>query len=112
MTAHPPDVDADLAGPASPPRDNGDIIFGAPWERRVFGLTVAACRSGALQWEAFRDALIAHIANDDSRGYWHNWTSALQETLEDAAVLTRDEIVLREHELFSRPAGFDHHAPA
>ena len=109
MTAHPPSVDTDLVGSASPPRDNGEIIFGAPWERRVFGLTVAACRSGTLQWESFRDALIAHIAHDDTRGYWRNWASALQDTLEDAAILTRDEIVVRQQELSSRPAGFDHH---
>ena len=32
----------------SPPRNNGEIVFAAPWERRAFGLTVAcAARSAA-----------------------------------------------------------------
>ena len=54
MTAHSLSLDAELEGPASPPRDNGEIVFAAPWERRVFGLTVAACRSGVFDWETFR----------------------------------------------------------
>ena len=26
-------IDNDLEGPISPPRDNGEIVFAAPWER-------------------------------------------------------------------------------
>ena len=53
MTADSPSLDADLVGPLSPPRDNGEIVFGAPWERRVFGLDrgrmpVRAVRLGEL----------------------------------------------------------------
>ena len=66
------DIDADLIGPVSPPRDNGEIVFDAPWERRVFGLTVAACRSGACDWERFRQRLIARIAEDEARPYWQS----------------------------------------
>ncbi len=34
-------IDADLDGRLSPPRDNGELVFAAPWERRAFGLTMA-----------------------------------------------------------------------
>jgi hypothetical protein len=105
-----PSINADLEGPVSPPRDNGEIVFGAPWERRVFGLTVAACRSGACDWQSFRSRLIGRIAEDESRPYWQNWEAALEDVLEHAAVLARSDIDDRHHELLRRPAGFDHHA--
>lgn len=66
-------LDADLNGPISPPRDNGEIVFGAPWERRVFGLTMALCRSDACEWKAFRQHLIRRIADDEARPYWRSW---------------------------------------
>ena len=81
MTADSASLDADLVGPVSPPRDNGEIVFAAPWERRVFGLAVAACRSGACDWETFRTRLIARIAEDDARPYWQSWASALEDVL-------------------------------
>jgi hypothetical protein len=102
------DIDADLDGPVSPPRDNGEIVFGAPWERRVFGLAVVACRSGACDWEGFRQRLIAHIAADETRPYWHSWAAALEDVLEHTAVLARGEVDDRFTQLLTRPAGFDH----
>jgi hypothetical protein len=110
MRAETPSIDADLVGPVSPPRENGEIIFAAPWERRVFGLAVAACRSGVCDWEAFRQRLICRIADDDRRPYWQSWAAALEDVLEDTAVLTPGELDEHHHELLRRPAGFDHHA--
>ncbi len=68
-----PNVDVDLGGPAAPPRDNGGIVFAAPWERRVFGLTLALCRSDVCEWETSRQSLIRHIADDETRPYWRSW---------------------------------------
>jgi hypothetical protein len=110
MSAETQSIDADLEGPISPPRNNGEIVFEAPWERRVFGLTVAACRSGACDWEAFRKRLISRIADDELRPYWQSWAAALEDALADTAVLARGELDERHHELLGRPAGFDHHA--
>ena len=109
MTADSSSLDADLEGPFSPPRDNGEIVFAAPWERRVFGLAVAACRSGVCDWETFRRRLISHIADDDQRPYWQSWAAALEDVLEDTGALTRGELDEHHRELLSRPAGFDHH---
>ena len=109
MTADSPSLDADLLGSLSPPRDNGEIVFAAPWERRVFGLTVAACRSGACDWETFRRRLIGRIADDDTRQYWLSWAAALEDILEDTAVLARGELDEQHREILSRPAGYDHH---
>jgi nitrile hydratase accessory protein len=102
------DIDADLDGPVSPPRDNGEIVFAAPWERRVFGLAVAACRSDACDWESFRQRLIARIGADAQRPYWQCWAAALEDVLCRAAVLAPGEVDARSDELALRPAGFDH----
>jgi nitrile hydratase accessory protein len=100
----------DLVGPAALPRSNGELVFEAPWQRRIFGLTIAACRSGSCDWEAFRQRLIHRIGADvpENVPYWQHWTSALEDVLAHTAVLDRADIDARRHELICRPSGFDH----
>jgi nitrile hydratase accessory protein len=102
-------IDADLEGPVSPPRDNGEIVFAAPWERRVFGLTVALCRSDACEWESFRRRLIRRIAEDETRAYWKSWAAALEDVLAETSTLDRAELDARQQEFLARPPGDDHH---
>src|SRR5262249_16430015 len=45
------------SGPAAPPRDNGELVFAAPWESRAFGLALALNEAGLIDWEEFRQAL-------------------------------------------------------
>jgi len=106
--ADTPGIDADLEGPVSPPRDNGEIVFGAPWERRAFGLAVALCRSGACEWEAFRRQLIRQIAEDPARPYWKSWAAALEDVLAQTSKLIPAELDARHQSLLARPAGHDH----
>jgi nitrile hydratase accessory protein len=106
--ADKPSIDADLEGPASPPRDNGEIVFGAPWERRAFGLAVALCRSGGCEWEAFRGQLIGRIAEDPGRPYWQSWAAALEDVLAQTSKLVPAELDARHHGLLERAAGHDH----
>ena len=101
-------IDADLEGPVSPPRDNGELVFEAPWERRVFGLTLALCRSGACEWETFRRRLIDRIAEDEGRPYWESWAAAFEDFLGKSASLTAAELDARHEELLARPPGHDH----
>ena len=101
-------IDADLAGKVSPPRDNGEIVFAAPWERRAFGLTVALCRSERCDWEAFRRRLIARIAEDQRRDYWASWAAALEDVLRATDALDRAELDARQRAYERRPAGHDH----
>lgn len=102
-------IETDLEGPVSPPRDNGELAFAAPWERRAFGLTIALCRSGAFEWERFRGRLIARIAEDGSRAYWDSWALALEDVLEGTGALARAETDARQRAFQSRPPGHDHH---
>ncbi len=108
-TPDTPGIDADLEGPVSPPRDNGEIVFAEPWERRVFGLTVALCRSDACEWESFRQRLIERIAEDDRQPYWISWAAALEDVLSDTATLAPRELDLRHQAFLARPPGHDHH---
>ena len=101
-------LEADLVGAISPPRDNGEIIFAAPWERRVFGVTIALCRSGSCRWETFRARLIARIAEDEERAYWRSWAAALEDVLASAGTLAPGELEERQLKLLARPHGHDH----
>ena len=59
-------VRLDEDGTAAPPRENGELAFSAPWEGRLFGLTMTLVEGGRLDWEAFRQRLIARIAAWDA----------------------------------------------
>jgi len=48
---------------AALPRSNGELVFDAPWQGRLFGLVVHMCRSGAFEWDEFKTHLIASIAD-------------------------------------------------
>lgn len=103
------DIDADLEGPVSPPRSNGEIVFDAPWERRVFGLTVALSRSGQFAWDAFRDRLMARIAEDEARPYWKSWAAAFEDVLDASAAVEPAELDAQHRTFLGRRPGHDHH---
>jgi nitrile hydratase accessory protein len=102
-------LDADLEGPLSPPRQNGEIVFASPWERRLFGVTIAMCRAGRCDWEAFRQRLIQRIAEDETRPYWQSWAAAFEDVLAHSSMVTRGELDERHLAMLNRPVGHDHH---
>ncbi|WP_182376723.1 nitrile hydratase accessory protein [Nocardioides sp. WS12] len=101
-------IDVDLEGPVSPPRDNGAIVFDAPWERRAFGIVLALCQDGRFAWEDFRQQLIAQIAADEDRPYWESWAAALEAVLSAGAALSTVEVEERADAFLARPHGHDH----
>jgi nitrile hydratase accessory protein len=44
-----------------PPKDNGSLCFGAPWERQAFGMALALAKQGFFEWDDFRTEMIATI---------------------------------------------------
>jgi nitrile hydratase accessory protein len=94
-----PAIDAE--GPVAPPRRNGELVFQEPWEGRAFGLAVTLQDEGVLRWEAFRDRLIAAIAEADRHpdaekpGYYESWLRALEHALIGGGLLTAEEVRLR-----------------
>jgi nitrile hydratase accessory protein len=89
-----PDLPRD--GAASVPRRNGELVFAAPWEARAFGMAVALSENGALDWEEFRQQLIAEIgaadASGDSSGYYERWLAAFERLLSARGIVAPAEL--------------------
>ena len=108
-------IDLDLDGPAAPPRSNGELVFAEPWESRTFGMVMALTDAGLLDWDDFRDALIAQIKQWDADhpegecwSYYRCWQLALEDSLIANGVVTESGVSDRGAELAARPAGYDH----
>jgi nitrile hydratase accessory protein len=113
MTAVLPELD--IEGPAAPPRSNGELVFAEPWEGRAFGLVMALVDRGVLSYDAFRDALVACVAAweaDPPPGecwsYYRCWLQALEQVLDEQALVTSGEVDTRSATFAARPAGHDH----
>ena len=107
-------VRLDEDGAAAPPRENGELAFDAPWESRLFGLTMTLVEAGRLDWEAFRHGLIARIAVWEGRAageawsYWQRWREAFEDSLEAAGLVAVSEIDSLSRRLAARPHDHDH----
>lgn len=97
----------DVDGPAAPPRTNGELAFAQPWERRLFGVTMALTRS-TFEYADFRERLIAQIADDPERPYWRSWELALEHMLSAACRLDPLDLQRRHEQFLARPHGHDH----
>ena len=83
----------DVDGTAAPPRCNGELVFEAPWQSRMFGLCAAiveTCFEGDR--EPFRQRLIAAITAKPDRPYWDSWTIALEQLALDEGLI--DELAI------------------
>jgi nitrile hydratase accessory protein len=104
----------DATGPAAPPRQNGELVFAAPWESRLFGLTMALREAGVFDWEEFRTQLIVAIAEWERQPdhgawrYYERWQVALERLLAAKRLCSPDELAERTAVLAARPAGHDH----
>ena len=109
-------VRLDTEGSAAPPRSNGELVFSAPWESRVFGLAIALRDAGVIEWEEFRQGLIAEIATWDQSNpevrsdfvYYRHWQRALERLLDRLGLCDRDLLRARVETLAARPHGHDH----
>lgn len=105
----------DVTGAAAPPRRNGELVFAAPWESKLFGLTVALHEAGVFAWDEFRARLIAEIgawerAHPTREGwsYYERWLAAFERLLTDQGLCAPGEIAARVRALAARPPGHDH----
>jgi hypothetical protein len=97
----------DVDGPAAPPRSNGELAFNAPWERRVFGVTMALTER-VFRHEDFRQRLIERVAEAPDRPYWHSWAAALEDALSEACAIDSESLEARHRQFLARPHGHDH----
>jgi len=60
------------------PRDNGELVFDAPWQARAVAIAVALVEKLDVPWDAFRRRLMASIAENPHRPYYESWSMALE----------------------------------
>ena len=68
------------------PRDNGELVFEAPWQGRVLGMALGVVEHYDLDWDVFRRHLIAAIADDPDRPYYESFTVALEALVAEVAI--------------------------
>ena len=80
-------VDIDDAGPAAPPRSNGELVFEAPWQGRAFWMCVALLQRENKTWDDFRPHLVNAIGADPEAPYYDNFAVALDSFVHSLHVL-------------------------
>jgi nitrile hydratase accessory protein len=76
----------------APPRDNGELVFDAPWQARAFAIALATVERTGLPWDAFRLRLIDAIADEPGRPYYDSWVVALEALVVTEGLTTRGEL--------------------
>lgn len=89
----------DLGDDLAVPRKNGELVFAAPWEGRIFGMAVALGDNAVYPWDAFRDRLAVEIAAAEEHGdgspYYERWLASFERLLLETAIVTPDELDAR-----------------
>ena len=105
----------DTEGRAAPPRPNGELVFEAPWEARIFGITMSLYEAGLFEWEEFRQLLIDEIQSWDAAGhpdeewsYYERWAAAFERLLAGKELCGMPELQDRIAAFAERPHGHDH----
>ena len=93
------------------PRENGELVFQAPWEARAFGLAVALNEKDLYEWREFSSQLASEIAtaeqNNNPSSYYARWIASLEELLIDRGLISREQLDVRTAEYAS--GIHDHH---
>jgi nitrile hydratase accessory protein len=87
-------VDAALGDQAPLPRDNGELVFEAPWQGRALGMAVVVLGRLGVPWADFRrhlaSAIAFHSASQDespATAYYTAWLDALERLLAERGVI-------------------------
>jgi nitrile hydratase accessory protein len=106
-------VQAEEDGPTSVPRQNGELVFEAPWEGRTFSIAVALSDRGLYEWDEFRALLIDEIGEAEAGGadssYYERWLAALERLLLARGVVSTPELDERTAEYVAGERDDDDH---
>ena len=109
------DLDIPLTGRLEPPLENGEVVFEAPWQGRVFGMAVRLAEQGTIDWSDFQAALIEVVGEWDSEHagvgeypYFELFAEALSRLLITQGLVGELELNRRDETLAARPHGHDH----
>jgi nitrile hydratase accessory protein len=99
-----------------PPMSNGEVIFEAPWQGRVFAIAVALSEQGVFAWSDFQQSLIQAIALRDVSNavetnvyeYFTHFQKALEDLLATKSIVLPNLLDEREKSFAARPHAHDH----
>ncbi len=81
------------------PRQNGELLFTAPWEARAFGIAVALNEAGLYPWRDFSQGLAAETAADErgagQTSYYERWLETLAKLALAKGLVTPEELAQR-----------------
>jgi len=109
------DVTLALDEKLRPPMANGEVVFEAPWQGRVFGMAVALRDANVFVWPEFQQSLIEVIAEHDALpsaapyAYFDHFANALQRLLAAKGLVQEQDLTARTDAYLARPHGHDHH---
>ena len=87
---------SNMEGAIAAPRKNGELVFEAPWEGRIFGMAVALYDQRLYAWEEFQRSLIDEIAAAGSEAeaarYYERWLASFERLLADKGMVTPEEL--------------------
>ena len=99
----------------APPMANGDLLFDAPWQGRIFGIARVLCEQGHFPWVDFRESLTSRISDwDQTHGehdpyaYYGHFLAALTDLLSRKNLCDLSELSARDEVFRVRPHGHDH----
>lgn len=110
-----------LSAEAAIPLEEGEPVFQAPWEARVFAMTLFLCDQGQYTWKEFQELLIDEITSrvapgqagaDSTPPYYEHWLSAFEQLLGKKGVVIGEHLETRAAELASSPSRYDDHEDA
>lgn len=87
--------DAVQSTPRLPLEQDGGPVFSAPWEARVFAMTLKAHEAGVFEWHEWAEQLGAELARDgdgsgETLGYYDHWLTAFEKILRAKGVAAAD----------------------
>ena len=93
------------------PRDNGELVFEAPWEGRAFGIAVALNEGGRYEWSEFVSQLSREIKADpsDEKAYYEKWLAGLAGLAVEKGLISEEELSRRTHEYETGERSDDDH---
>jgi nitrile hydratase accessory protein len=102
----------------APPTANGEVVFDAPWQGRVFGMARLLAEEGHYSWDEFRAHLIEKIGDWDRSAtaqdprqdyrYYDHFLAAFQALLAEKGLLDEALVDARHQAFTQRPHGHDH----
>jgi nitrile hydratase accessory protein len=109
-------IELPVEGASAPPRDNGEVVFDAPWQSRAFGLGAALVDRQQMSWADFQAGLIEQVRIADEQGadtgspdiYWRCWLETLGGLAAGLGLISDRDWSDRAREFADRPVGHDH----